>query len=375
MIKKRRGNFRLGSVFGIEIDLHYTWFIILGLLVWGLSTGFFPVYYPEFSTATAWILGAVSAVLLFASVLLHELSHSIVAKKSKMKVSKITLFFFGGVAQISEGGLTPKKEFRMAIAGPLFSLALGFLFLILYNLSNLIYIAAISKYLYIINFIIAGFNMVPGFPLDGGRILRSILWYFYKDIKKATRIAAYAGKVFAIFLIVFGFLGFFGLIIKIGEIYIGGLWFIIIGFFLYYIAGASYNQIILKELLSKVQINEIVLAKPIAIDEDITIAELFSKFLKLRKTGFLVKKGKKFTGIVSVRNLKQVQKKEWSKAKVSDIMVKHIKSISPNDDLFKALRIMLANGLDILPVKKNEKISGVLTKESIIRYIKIKNQL
>ena len=356
----------MGSIFGIEIDLHYTWFIILILLVWGLSTGFFPVYYPEFSKTTVWILGAVSAVLLFASVLLHELSHSVVARKSRMKVEKITLFFFGGIAQITEGGLTPKKEFKMAIAGPLFSLGFGILFLIIYKYSPYIYLTAISSYLWRINFILAAFNMVPGFPLDGGRVFRSILWYIYKDIKKATRIAAYSGRVFAILLIVVGFLGMFT------PFGFGGLWFVIIGFFLYYIAGASYEQTILKELLSKVKVKEIMLRKPIGVKEDITAAQLFSKFLKLRKESFVVVKGKHIVGIVSVNNLKKINKEDLGKTKVSDIMIKEIKSVNSQDNAFNALMKMIQNKIDIIPVKSDGKISGVLSREDIIRYMRLK---
>ena len=365
MLNKKKRSIKLGSIFGIEIDLHYSWFIILVLLIWGLSTGFFPIYYPQLSTTAVWALGFVSAVLLFASVLLHELSHSIVAKRSRMKVDKITLFFFGGVAQIPGGGLTPKKEFKMAIAGPLLSLSLGILFFIIYKYSPYLYLTAISSYLWRVNFILAAFNMVPGFPLDGGRVFRSILWAIYGDIKKATRIAAYGGKIFAIFLIVVGFLGmFFG-----GY---GGLWFIFIGFFLYYIAGASYEQIILKELLSKVYVKEIMLTKPVAVKQDITIAGLFSKMLKSRKESILVMKDKKITGIVSVNNMKNIPKKEWGKLKVSDIMIKNIKSIAPEENAFKALMIMLQNKIDIIPVKKNGKVVGVLSKDSIIHYIRIK---
>ena len=368
MAKKRGRSIKLGSILGIEIELHYTWFIILALLVWGLSTGFFPVYYPELSATAVWVLGAIAAVLLFVSVLLHELMHSIVAKASRMRVDKITLFFFGGIAQIPGGGLTPKKEFKMAIAGPLFSLFLGFVFLLVYLYVPSLYIQAISKYLYTINFILAAFNMIPGFPLDGGRVFRSILWYFYKDIKKATRIAAYGGKVFAIILIIMGFLNFIGIVIFI----YGGLWFIIIGFFLYYIAGASYEQIILKELLSKVSVKDIMLKKPVAVKADITVADLFSKFLKLRQESFLVMDGKKLAGIVSVKNMKKIPKEEWKKTKVSEIMINKFRTITPDENAFDAMMKMLESGTDIIPVKKDGKIAGILAREDIIHYIRIK---
>jgi Zn-dependent protease len=318
-------------------------------------------------TQTAvWILGAVSAFLLFASVFLHELMHSLVAKANRMRVDKITLFFFGGVAQIPGENLTPKKEFKMAISGPLFSLALGLMFFLIYKYSPDLYLEAICSYLWRVNIILAVFNMVPGFPLDGGRVFRSILWYVYRDIKKATRIAAYGGKIFAVFLIVTGFAGMiFG-----GY---GGFWFVVLGFFLYFIAGASYEQIILKELLSKVHVKELMLKKPIGVKDDITVADLFSKFLEMRHESFLVIRAKEIVGIVSLQSIKNIPKADWQRIKVSEIMTKDIKAISPDDNMFNALMKMTEYNVDILPVRKDGKIEGILSREDILHYVRIKN--
>ena len=366
MIKKERGSLKLGSIAGIEIDLHYSWFLIIALLVFSLSTGFFPVYYPDMAQTAVWILGGVSAVLLFVSVFLHELMHSLVAKANRMRVEKITLFFFGGIAQIPGENLTPKKEFKMAISGPLFSLLLGLMFFMIYKYSPYIYLTAICSYLWRVNVILAVFNMVPGFPLDGGRVFRSILWYIYRDIKKATRIAAYGGKIFAIMLIALGFLE-----MVFGGF--GGFWFVVLGFFLYYISGASYEQVILKELLSKVHVKELMLKKPIGVEDKKTVADLFAKFLESRQESFLVVRENDVVGIVSLDNIKNVPKADWPNTKVSDVMTKNIKTLSPEDNMYNALTAMIELKVDILPVRKDGKIEGILTKDDILHYARIKS--
>jgi Zn-dependent protease len=373
MPKKRgSGTLRLGRIFGIPVELHYTWFFIFLLLAWGLATGFFPAMYPDLSVLARWILGAASAVLLFVSVLLHELMHSVVAKAFKMDVHKITLFFFGGVASIPDKGMTPKKEFWMAIAGPLFSLGLGFLFFAVFKFSTIVYLTAVSRYLYFINFILAGFNMVPGFPLDGGRVFRSILWAIYKDITKATRIAAYGGKIFAVILIVMGFLNLIGIVIFI----FGGIWFIILGFFLYMIAGASYQQIILRELLGKVHVHQIMTRSLEAVPPDINAKQLFADyFLARRRTSFLVARNKKFVGIVTVAGLKQVPKEQWQKTPVTKIMIKGIRAAHPEESAFTALIKMLEQDLDILPVIKDGSLVGMLDRQTLAGVVRVKTEL
>ena len=374
MPRKRgnRGSIRLGRLFGIPIELHYTWFFIFLLLAWGLATGFFPSMYPDLTASARWILGAVSAVLLFVSVLLHELMHSVVAKSFKMNVSKITLFFFGGVASIPGENITPKKEFWMAIAGPLFSLGLGFLFFFIFKLSTIVYVTAVSRYLYFINFILAGFNLIPGFPLDGGRVLRSILWAIYKDVKKATRIAAYGGRVFAVILILMGFLNLIGIVIFL----YGGIWFIIIGLFLYSIAGSSYQQIILKELLGKVKVYQIMDKTLVTVPSDINCQQLYSKhFLAMRRANFLVTRNKKFVGIVTIAKLKEIPKEDWPKTPITNIIVKGIRAARPGEDAFSALVKMLEQNLEIIPVVKDGKLVGLIDKQTLANVVKLKSEL
>ena len=362
-----RSNIKIGKIFGININLNYSWFFIVLLLSWTLAIDFFPRYYPGFSSTEYWIIGIVSAVLLFVSVFAHELMHSLVAKRYKMGVEKITLFFFGGVAQIKGKGITPKKEFFMAIAGPIFSLFLALVFWIIFKLAGAAYIQAVCFYLYRLNLILGLFNLAPGFPLDGGRILRSILWGYFKDIKKATKYAAYSGKGISVLLIALGFIG-----ILMGY---GTLWFILIGIFLYFMAEMSYEQIVLKEVLSKVKIKEVLNKNFVSVRKNLTIADLFSKyFLKYNSNSFIVVENGRFAGVVNDICLKQVPKKEWLNIFVKDVMIPadKIDSIESDELAYNVLIKMNKQRISVIPVIKNKRIIGVVDVVSLIRYSNLK---
>ena len=242
-----KGSIKLFSIFGIDVQLHFSWWFVFAFLTWSLSTSFFPHYFPGFDTQWYWVMGMVSVVLLFVSVLLHELSHSLVARYHQIKVENITLFFFGGVASINDEDMKPGSEFLMAIAGPLFSLVLAGFFFLIHKFNGNPFWTAITFYLYQLNFVLGLFNLVPGYPLDGGRAFRAVLYRYYKDLKKATRIAVLGGRFFALFLIFVGVMSMFS---SSG----GGLWFIFLGGFLYFIAGVSYEQVLLKDALNQIPI-------------------------------------------------------------------------------------------------------------------------
>lgn len=361
-----KSDIKIGKIFGIDIDLHYTWFIIAVLLAWGLASGFFPQYYPNLSTANYWIIGILSAILLFMSVLAHELMHSIVAKRFNMPVEKITLFFFGGVASISDERLTPKKEFFMAAAGPVFSLLLALFFWIILQIASSLYIQAISFYLFRLNIILGLFNLAPGYPLDGGRILRSILWYWFKDIKKATYYAAYSGRIIAILLII---IGAGGMLIGLGTI-----WFALLGMFLYFLAGISYDQVILKQVLSKIQVKKIIKKDFISVDENLSIAGLFSRYLlRFGKDSFLVTKNKKFAGLINYDCLTGIPKTRWNKVKVKDIMIpaSKIKTAKPDDNAYSVLIEMSQAKTNIIPVIKNKELIGIIDTESLVNFTRL----
>ncbi|MFC1647955.1 M50 family metallopeptidase [Nanoarchaeota archaeon] len=346
---------KLGKLFGIRISLHYTWFIIIILLAWSLAVDFFPIEHPGLTVASYWILGFIAAVLLFVSVLLHELSHSIVAKYQGMEVRGITLFFFGGVANASDEGLTPKKEFLVAIAGPLFSIALGGVFFMLSLLPWADYALPVIDYLFKINIILAIFNMIPGFPLDGGRVLRSILWKF-TDLKKSTRIAAGIGKAFGGVLVLWGFLSIF----NNGP----GLWYILLGGFLYILASASHQHVILKEGLGKLKLDYFVRKDFAKADPEESLEMFVDSILSNGERIFVVKKNNELF-VLDFDRLNSIPRHEWPIRLVKDLMVK-VKPIKASDNAFRALVKLQEQEATMLPVVKKDIVIGVVTLESLI---------
>lgn len=360
-----KSSVHIGRIFGIEINLHFTWFLILLLLAWSLAASYFPVEYPDLIAYNYWILGIIAAVLLFVSVLFHEISHSLVARHFKIKVDSITLFFFGGVAQLKEQEFTPKKEFWVSIAGPLFSLALaGLCFLIAFLVSNF-YVQAVAKYLGTLNLILGLFNLVPGFPLDGGRVFRAILWKKTKNLKKATYIAAETGKAFAIFMIVFG----------IASMIFGGfgLWYILLGIFLYSLSKQSYKQTLLKSVLEKVKVKELMTKKFKSFSPSTDISKIKLKnLLSYQQDFFPVVKGKKILGVVSYVKLNKAQQAA-KKLKVENIMlpVKKLRALRPDENCFFALNKMMKQKIGVLPVVDKGKLLGVLNGNALVKLVEL----
>lgn len=356
-----KGAITIFRIFGIDIKLHFSWWFVFVFLSWSLSSSFFPHYFPELSTKMYWMMGITAALFLFVSVLLHELSHSLVAKARRIKVESITLFFFGGVAGIESEDLRPRSEFMMAIAGPLFSLLLAGLFYLIYIFNGQIFWTAITFYLYQLNLILAIFNLIPGYPLDGGRALRAILYAYLGDLRKATRIAASGGRFFAIFLAVLGILS---LVTGTG----GGLWFILLGGFLYFIAGLSYEQVVLKETLTKIPVSEMVLKRFPTVKPSMPLSAFFKKYLSSGEDVFLVK-DKNFSGILDLKQLDNMPPEIQEVVKLKEIAVplSKIDSVDEKDNAYAAFRKFAEKDLDVLPVKKNSKFLGFVNKRVLMQ--------
>jgi len=356
-----KGSTTLFRIFGIDIKLHFSWWFVFFLLAWALSAAFFPQEYPGFSTAIYWFMGITAAILLFVSVLLHELSHSLVARAKKIKVESITLFFFGGVAGITKEDMKPSSELQMALAGPIFSLLLAVFFYLIYLINGNVIFSGIFSYLYKINFILAIFNMIPGFPLDGGRALRAVLYWYTKDLKKSTRIAVSGGKVFAGYLILEGILNFFGIVILLP----GGLWFILLGVFLYFIAGMSYQQVVLKELLSKVKVKDLMQKKYISLSPGMTFADFLKKY-NYKESMFIIK-DKKYQGILDLRSVNKVQPKLQKMVKLKQLSYNfsEVGSLGQEDNVYTALRKFTKQNLELLPVMGKGKLLGIITRKSL----------
>ncbi|MEJ5227691.1 site-2 protease family protein [Thermodesulfovibrio sp.] len=365
------GSWQIGKVFGIPIRVHYTWLIIFGLLTWSLSTLYFPSVAPQMSQSSYWIKGALAALLLFVSVAIHELSHSLVALKYRLEIESITLFIFGGVAQMKGEPPSPQAEFRIAIAGPLASFALAGIFYALE--ANTLDIGAKSLFAYVsnINLILGIFNLIPGFPMDGGRVFRAMLWSRKKDYVYATQKASKLGQGIAVFFIIFGlFLLLFGAPT--------GLWLILIGWFLYSAAYGSYQQTTLQALLEGVKVKDIMARELITVEPQMNIQELVNKyFLKYGYTGFPVTEGGKYLGIITLRDIKNIPEADRAQREVSEFYQRHRNEweISEEEFVVNALERMLKNEMGRLVVVDGDKIVGMITRNGIAKYLEVKGAI
>lgn len=347
------GGVRIGKVFGITIKLHYTWFLIFALLAWSLAISYFPLQIEGQTKLVYWVMGAFASLLLFASVLLHELSHSLVAIKNKIKVSSITLFFFGGVAEVAEDAFSPKKELKIAIAGPIISMFLGLCFFVLAK-ATVSAPNAVFSYLAWVNFLLGAFNLVPGFPLDGGRVLRAILWKKWGDLNRATYFAAEGGKTFGIFLILIGLLGIFW-----GRF---NLWYVLIGYFIYTIAKNTYKFTIIRNVLKDSKVKDVMTKDFKKLDANTAVKDFdFKKYLKYEQWAYPVSLKKKVIGIAIQQ---QIEKAKTADGKIRmaavTIPLNKIKTVEADDSCVKAYELMTRQNIELLPVMNKGKVVGVV---------------
>lgn len=375
-IVTRAASFKLFSIFGINIYINYTWFIVVILVAWSLASGYFPSQVPGKSSLVYWGLGFLTSLVFFLCILIHEISHSYVSKKSGIPVSRITLFIFGGVANISREPGDPQTEFKIASAGPLASGALLGIFLTLWILLEGVYSlplpAAIFGVLALVNGAVAIFNLVPGFPLDGGRLLRAYIWKKTKSLTRATFITSQVGKVFAIGLI---FFGFFELLF--GQI-IGGMWLIFIGFFLEQAATSSHQQTMMREGLAGTKVREIMSPDPISVKDSISLNELVENFFfRHRFASYPVVKEGKFLGCVTLNHVKQFPREQWGRLKVSDAMdtLSPELLLHPGEEAVEAFSKMVRSNQGRLPVVEGENLVGMLTRKDVMSFLKIRTDL
>jgi Zn-dependent protease len=362
----RKRNIPLGKIFGIQIGLDYTWFLIFALISWSLSTDYFPYVFKGWTEYEYWTVGILTSVMLFVSVLLHELGHSIIALNYKIKVKQISLFLFGGVAEIAGEPPKASAEFWIAIAGPLTSILLALIFFLLQSFfTGFIQIFAFLKYLAYINFVLALFNLIPGFPLDGGRIFRAIVWGITKDFHKATNIAVLVGRFFG-----FAFI-FFGTLQALGGNLSNGIWIAFIGWFLESAANQQLQQQALKDTLEGHTVFEAMTNDYAIIPDDTTIQEVMDNhILGIGRRSLFIKKDDKFIGMLTLHRIKSFPQNKWSETFVTEAMVPdlELQKVDVNMPLWDALLKMDKNGVNQLPVMENEKIIGVLSRESVITF-------
>ncbi len=368
--------FRLGRIFGVEIYISYSWFFIFLLVTFMLTYGIFPQNYPSHSFLINLVLGLVTAALFFGSLLFHELSHAYVANRNKISIKRITLFIFGGMAQMSEEPQKPSSEFKMSIAGPLSSLLLAAVF---FGIATLLVAARLPspffapfEWLWQINVLLAIFNLVPGYPLDGGRVFRSVLWMILKDQQKATRIAAKTGQGFAYFLMGFG-------ILLIFNRNFGGLWFILIGWFLNQSASSSYQQLLLQNALSGLKVDDLMSTDVKTVDPEIDLQTLVDDYFLNYKFGrFPVVKNNDLLGIVTLHDIKDVQRERWAETTTGEVVEQLIEPmyVKSEDDAVHALTKMVQEDIGhLLVIDENSHLEGIITRADIIRLMKIRSEL
>ncbi len=358
----------LGKLFGIPIGVDLSWFLILILLSWSFAVGYYPNAYRNWPVAQYWILGIITAIALFGSVLLHELGHSLVALMYGIPVKSITLFIFGGISQISEEPKNALSEFWITLAGPIVSLALAGIFAVLTLITTgFVPLLALVQYLAYINILLFLFNLIPGFPLDGGGVLMAIIWGITHNRHRAIIIAANVGRVVAYLLILIGVYQIFT------SSLFNGLWTAFIGWFLLDAAGGQVQQEKAKGLLSGHQVQEAMNQVYTTVQADTTLQYLIDNhIIGGSRRVFLVEDHREIVGLLTLHQLSDLPKEKWSATTAAEVMLplEKTKQISPTTELWEAMERMDRNGVNQMPVMSDGHVAGMLAREDVISFLR-----
>lgn len=367
--------FNIISVAGFKIGIDISWFFIAILLTWTLAIGYFPFYYPHLTEGSYWLMGFFGMLGLFISVTLHELGHAIVARHYGLIIQQITLFIFGGVAHMKREPTSPKAEFFIAIAGPIVSIIIAICMYLLWVIGQKndwpLQILGILNYLALINTVIVIFNLVPAFPLDGGRVLRAILWWWKNNLALATSISAKMGSGFGFGLIFLGLLSFIT-----GNLF-SGLWWMILGLFLHQAASASQTQFYVKQGLEGEPVAKF-MKTPISVPPDLTIKEFVDQYVyQSYHHLYPVAENDILLGYISLKEIKSISHDEWNKILVKNIMVpsKQFRTISPQESAMEALNVLQESDMYTLLVVKDNHLLGILTTQDLFKLISVKIEL
>jgi Zn-dependent protease/CBS domain-containing protein len=363
--------FRIGRIFGIPIFLHASWFIIFVLITLSLAV-YFAHLNPHWTRVQHWTVGIATSLLFFGSVLFHELAHSVVALHYRIPVVSITLFVFGGIARIGREPSSARQEFNIAVAGPISSylLAAGF-YLISISLSGSEMLVALATWLAQINFLLATFNLIPGFPLDGGRILRAAVWAWKKDFAAATRVASRGGQLFAYLLI------FIGIVQAVTGNLVGGLWLAFIGWFLLTAAQESYAQVAVRNMLRDLRAADIMSAEVPTIPRDISLDEFVRELFRTGRRCHLVVDNGELVGMMTVHALNRVPRDDWPTTSVQAAMIPSgaIHWVRPGEPLLSILERMQSGDVNQMPVVEDGRIIGLISRDSILRVIQTRMEV
>jgi Zn-dependent protease/CBS domain-containing protein len=358
---------------GIPIGVDYSWFLIFALLTWMLAGSYYPAEFKTWPPLLYWVMGAVTALMLFASVLLHELGHSVVALRYKVPVRSVTLFLFGGVTQSGAEPPSAVAEFFIAIAGPIVSIALALVFLVMKPLvAGSEPLWGLVKYLTFINVALALFNLIPGYPLDGGRVFRAIVWAITRNMRRAPRMAANVGRFFGFLLI---FVGVFRMLN--GDV-LNGLWIAFIGWFLDHAATLQVQHGLVQDLLAGHKVSHAMISHCATVPADVTLQQLVDDYILghgLRC--FLVNRGAKTVGLVTLHRIREVPRPTWTTVTAAKVMLplEQLKRTSPDTELWTALQQMDRDGVNQLPVVTDSQVVGLLSREDVITFLRTLQEL
>jgi Zn-dependent protease len=368
---------QLFTAFGIPIRIDTSWFVVALLISWTLADSYFPSSYPGHPTATYWAKGIAGALGLFASIIIHELAHALAARQYGLSIRGITLFIFGGVAEMDREPPSAIAEFFVAIAGPIASVFLAVSFLV----TGFVWMFAgwpgsasgVLFYLMFINFVLVVFNMIPAFPLDGGRVLRSALWSWRKDLRWATAVTSRIGSGFGLLLIVFGVLE-----VVRRQDFIGGMWLFLIGMFLRSAAQGSYRQLTLRQNLEGETVERFMHPDPIAVPRAISVAEVVEQYVyRYHYKLFPVVDDDRLLGCVTTQQIKELPQEEWARQTVGAIATpcSPDNTVGPQTDALEALAMMSRSGASRLMVVENERLVGIITLKDLLRFLALKVEL
>jgi len=389
------GGFRIGRLRGIDVIVHWSLILIFALIAMNIGAGALPIWHPEWSSGLRWVVAIVTALAFFGSIFLHELSHAIVAQLQGIQVPRITLFIFGGVSQLAGEPPTPKAELLIAGVGPLTSILLGFICTTVglmlagspagaetaAGLMDLIQrsgpVGTILLWLGPINVLLGIFNMIPGFPLDGGRVLRSILWWSTKDLHRATLWAARAGQGVAVILITVGTMMALGIPIPIlGVGFVPGLWLALIGWFLYTAARTSYEQVIVRESLENVPVYMVMQRAVASVPPTIDIEAFVRDFVMLTdQQAFPVVEGDTLIGLIKSGDVRKVPHDEWSRVTIAEVMTpaSELSTMGPSEDAIDALQELAKRDIDQIPVVDDGHVLGMIRRKDIVKWLGLRH--
>jgi Zn-dependent protease/CBS domain-containing protein len=361
------------EIWGIPIRIHLSWLFVFGLVAWSLAAGYFPHEYPGWTAGTYWAVGAITALIFFASILIHELGHCWVALRNRIPIRSITLFVFGGIAQIAREPDAPAVEARVAIAGPITSFVLAGLFagtwLVVRDVPAL---AAPAIWLARINFMVAAFNLVPGFPLDGGRLFRAVVWRVTGSLRRASRAASAVGQAVA-----FGFIGW-GIMTALAGNVIGGMWIALIGWFLQNAAAASYAETNLRELLRDVTVAQVMTPDCRRVERDVSLDRIVrEEVLGAGRRCFVVTDAGRMVGLLTLHEIKGVPPAQRTTVTAGEVMTpaEKVTAVAPKADLLTALETMDDADVAQMPVVEAGELLGMIAREQVLHYVRVRAEL